>query len=263
MTKLFITMLLGIVVFFTVKDEALAADLQRSYYKVVSGTATKLGSEEQEKVSTNAYLEEWEVPLNCELEADVLNVLLESGNASQLPISVDKLNYSTLKELAEAVAGKELDDQSKIYQGYARLSLPEATTGYTYGILIKEDKVTGNYIVTGYYAELNQKAIYKLELICKKSNSSEIFKEIKIVTENRNDSKSSSESSTPDPEPPTPPTPPPAPPVPDDPTPPSPVIPGPTDDSTSNLQPIQPPLSAPIDDEPTLPSDIIPGATEE
>ena len=244
-TRGLLLLVIGIFVFFTAKNEALASDLQREYYKVISGTATKLGTEEQEQVIKGTYLEEWMVPDDCVLEEDVAKVLLNSSNANQLPLQIQELSTDVLKDLAGKAVGKEVGNKADVYQGYARLRLSEATAGYTYGILITEDKIAGNYIITGYYSELNQKAIYKIELICEKSSYSQIFKTVKIVSKDTSSEATDSkpENPKPDPDDPDPddpdpddpdpddpvPPPHPNPPEPDDPTPPGPVIPGPTE----------------------------------
>lgn len=238
-TKGLLLLVLTMVVFFTIKNEALAANsLERSYYTVVSGTATKLGTQESENLKGNIYLEEWEVPKEMVLAEDVAEVLLKSSNVGELPIEIDKLEYSTLKKLAETAAEKKIGEQCSLNQGYAQLGLAESKKGYTYGILIIKDEATGNDIVTGYYADLSQKGIYKIELTCKKSSSSEIFKVKAQDNKSSNDSSNDESSSNiteeipiPPPAPPVPPVPPPPPggPIDDDPTPPTPVIPGPTE----------------------------------
>ena len=156
--KLLITMLLGMLLLLAVKTETLAAE-ERTYFIVKSGTATKIGTEQVEQVKEGTYLDEWQVQQNCILSESVANVLLKSSNAKELSLD-SKLDYAALKELA----GAEVDEI--IYQGYAQLKLKNAHDGYTFGILCQENE--DKLKVTGYFAEIKNKGIYKLDLVCEK-----------------------------------------------------------------------------------------------
>ena len=245
-TRKVLLLVLTMVVFLSIKAEVLAANsLERSYYTVVSGTATKLGTQESENLKGNIYLEEWEVPKEMVLSEDVVEVLLKSSNVGELPITVDELDYSTLKKLAAEAAEEKLSKDEPIYQGYSRLGLKEAKEGYTFGIVVNETN-GDECIVTGYYAEIHNKAIYKIELLCKKSSYSEIFNRIKVREDNYNSKSLDNSDSDETEEQPTPPSPPTTPTPPAPPTPPTPP----------------PPSGGPIDDDPTPPTPVIPGPAE-
>ena len=192
--NLIIAIMLGFLTLFAVKETALAADgLERTYYKVVNGTATKFGTEESEAVKSDVYLEEWQVPKEMVLAEDVADVLLKSSNVENLPIMVDKLDYSTLKKLATEATGKKLNKEEPIYQGYSQLGLKESKDGYTFGVVVDET-IKGECLVTGYYADLNKKAIYKFELICKIVSKEEILQSYPVIAQ-PSDNKPSEQSS--------------------------------------------------------------------
>lgn len=166
--NLLITMLLGMLLLLAVKTEVSAAELERTYFVVIDGTATKLGTEQVENVKEDVYLDEWQVQENCILSESVADVLLKSSNAELLALNSTKLDYASLKELAGA------EDGEVIYQGYAQLKLKYAHDGYTFGIVCQEND-NEQLRVTGYYAELHNKGIYKIELICKKITKEEFL----------------------------------------------------------------------------------------
>ena len=164
-----ITMLLGIIMLLLAKTEVSAGELERSYFVVIEGTATKLGTEQVENVRKDVYLDEWIVPQEYVMSNRVSDVLLKSSNASSLSFnSIEELHYDELKELAGA------EDNQVLYQGYAQLKLEKSHEGYTFGIL-SEDKDNDKLRVTGYYADLKLQGVYKLELICKKISKEEFL----------------------------------------------------------------------------------------
>lgn len=246
--KMIIASMFVFLTLFAVKETALAADgLERTYYKVVNGTATKLGTEKTETVKSDVYLEEWQVPKEMVLAEDVADVLLKSSNVEDLPIMVDKLDYSTLKKLATEAAEEKLNKEEPIYQGYSQLGLKDAKSGYTFGIVVDE-AVTGECLVTGYYADLHNKAIYKIELICENTSKEEMLQSyaVKVQTSSEDYSSDSSESTSSAPTP--------TPPTPEEPTPPEPETPVP-ETPTPPAPPSNPPIKPP-----SVPIPVLPGA---
>lgn len=242
--KRIMTILVVILAFSSMHITAVAAEIQenRDYYMVVEGTATKLGTDDVQQVSDKAYLEVWKITEENvkALGKEIKTLLLSSSNSDKLPIN--EVTYQTLNALAKDEIGKEVE---AVYQGYARLSLKEASEGYTYAISIQS---TDNIIkVDGYYVDLLGHLVYKLDLICKKSSWSQI-KKLQPVAEisnlnasDNNYSENSSPSNSTDY---TPTDPTPTDPTPTDPTPPAP--------------PSRPPLTTP-----SVPDEALPGATTE
>lgn len=226
-------LLLGMMMLLLAKTEVSATELERSYFVVIEGTASKLGTEQQDDVRKDVYLDEWIVPQDYALSKRVSDVLLKSSNVSSLSFnSIEELDYNELKQLAGA------EDNEEIYQGYAQLKLKESHEGYTFGIL-SEEKENDKLRVTGYYADLKLQGIYKLELICKKISKEEFIEtyckppvQEVVHSSNSEASYSSEESSSPEPSPSPAPSPTPTPPAPPNnkpivpPSVPVPVIPG-------------------------------------
>lgn len=187
------------------------ASEERDMWKVVEGTAIKVGETEEtaEVVKGGGFIEEWEAnPAKIEaLTAETTDKLLKAENLKELPITVEEISYDILKRLAEEAAEKE--KVKSVYQGYAQIELSEAKNGYTFGGTITE--VEGQKIWTGYYA--NSKVIYRLRLVVLKTNWADISPKV-VTTESYNSAPDYKPETKPGPKPPKP-----NPPKPDDPEP--------------------------------------------
>lgn len=259
--KLFIMMVVA-AIFFAASGKTTMAQEERSYFIVTSGTATKLGTNEVEQISNKAYLEEWQLSEEVSLSQKTKDTLLKASNSKELPVKMQDVTYLTLNDLASKAASKSVSG-SPVYQGYAQLGLKDAKEGYTFGVYIETTK-TGEEKITGYYAEISGKSIYKIDLLCEKSTQSAISAmhkqavvqdTVSISSEEQNNStieiyssdseqhESSKNDKTEGSS--TPPTP----------TPPTPTPPTPT--------PPTPPLTPPLNPNPSLPDPVIPGVPNE
>lgn len=281
-TKLFIMMVVA-AIFFVASGKTTMAQEERSYFIVTSGTATKLGTNEVEQISNKAYLEEWQLSEEVSLSQKTKDTLLKASNSKELPVKMQDVTYLTLNDLASKAASKSVSG-SPVYQGYAQLGLKDAKEGYTFGVYIEITK-TGEEKITGYYAEISGKSIYKIDLLCEKSTQSMISLIHQQAVEKQNEDSISSEeqnntieiysaeqhksskknkegSSTQPPTPPIPPTPPtptppPNPPIDPNPPVPGPVIPGVSTETSSIVPPTTPPITGT-----TIPGQVVEGATE-
>lgn len=279
-TKLFIMMVVVAAIFFAVSGKTTMAKEERSYFIVTSGTATKLGTNEVEQISNKAYLEEWQISEEISLGQKTKDTLLKAPNSNELPVKMQDVTYLTLNELASKAASKSVSG-SPVYQGYGQLKIKDAKEGYTFGVFV--ETTNAGEKITGYYAEISGKSIYKIDLLCSKSSQSTISAMQKQSVEveihestnnsevqntgiiedyssnehhrsNSNSSTSSSSSST-SPTSPTP-APPTTPPLNPGPSIPDPVIPGATTETNSILPPSNSPITGA-----TIPGEVVEGAS--
>ena len=166
------TLAMVLILMLCIPMELQASENYREIWKVVEGTATKIGETKEETIK-NGFIEQWKADdANiAALTTSTTDKLLKAENVGKLPITVEEVSYDTLKRLAEEAAGDKVES---VYQGYAQLNLNAAQEGYIFSGSIKE--VEGKNIFTAYYAD--GEIIYQIKLVLKKSTLNEILPKV-------------------------------------------------------------------------------------